>query len=398
METPNQNLIVITHGGIIDDIFRIANDLPILEKTEMKKPYGCVSILNSSRGGVQNEISWQKEGWAKADFLPRIIAESPTGGSLYLFPHQVGGSLPLLRGDRGELCKPATKRELAVYRELFSPNAKEEIANIAKFVPKYFGTVEVDLNHIFSDPQNQLQGVDSNKSENQQDLWNQLSAHRYKKLIRANSGVDAEVKKKHEKTDEENNKVFLYLVIENLTHGMKKPHVLDIKMGTRQHRDDEPPEKIERKLRRCASTTSATLGFRVNGFQTYKNSHEIYRKDKYWCRELKTVESLEKVMELFLSCASLNGKVPTMKCKTIVEKLAKLTEAIKLVNWRFYGASILFVFDDFSKNDASCEVVLIDFGSCEMYPSVGGEYDEGFVLGIYNVARIFKSFLGEDEE
>ena len=35
--------------------------------------------------------------------LPRIVAESPTGGNLYLFPDQVSGSFPMFVGDSGKL-------------------------------------------------------------------------------------------------------------------------------------------------------------------------------------------------------------------------------------------------------------------------------------------------------
>ena len=86
-----------------------------------------------------------EELWGGVDHLPQVVAESPTGGQLYLFPHQVAGSIPLLRGDLGELCKPASHRELEVYQKM-----QTECPAIAAFAPAYLGKVVIDVMHILS--------------------------------------------------------------------------------------------------------------------------------------------------------------------------------------------------------------------------------------------------------
>ena len=89
---------------------------------------GCVSVLLFSGG------KWRDEQWAGVDHLPQVVAESPTGGQLYLFPHQVAGSLPMFRGDRGELCKPATEMELKVYQCMPSV-----YPGLVAFTPTFYG-------------------------------------------------------------------------------------------------------------------------------------------------------------------------------------------------------------------------------------------------------------------
>lgn len=107
-----QHVVVVTHGGVIDDIFRNARSMPPQQLTGVEKPYGSLSVL------VYSDGRWRVELWGAVDHLPQVVAESPTGGQLYIFPYQVAGSLPMLRSDLGELCKPASQHEIDVY-EIF---------------------------------------------------------------------------------------------------------------------------------------------------------------------------------------------------------------------------------------------------------------------------------------
>ena len=68
-----------------------------------------------------------------------------------------------------------------------------------------------------------------------------------------------------------------YLVLEDLNKSYVHPCILDVKIGTRTYctfhsyhsfpGDGAPPQKIERHIRMCKSTTSGSLGIRVCGMR-----------------------------------------------------------------------------------------------------------------------------------
>lgn len=413
-----RQLIIVTHGGVIDDIYRIACKLPLPEKTNLKKPFGCVSALLHENG------NWRDEQWVRADHLPRVVAESPSGGHLYLFPNQVSGSFPMLRGDRGELCKPATPNELSCYTAIFAdPPISYEISRLKECVPKLLGTVDVDIasfiqetpvgpnspqdqhimdagslagsgllslaSHGDDDTRKSVETIDEvitstssdreefkikpRKSFSVSGLWSRFVKDRWHKLVRQS----------------EANTRCVYLVLEDVTYKQLNPNIMDVKVGTRQHRDTETEEKKARKEARCVASTSASHGLRVHGITMFPRNKfgKMVRIDKYEGRKLQ-VNGLFDSLKDFVDAPTAD---PRLVVARVVARLETIRECVKGVTWRFYGSSILIVFDSKVK-DPVVHVRLIDMGSCDMNPQ-GTSYDEGLVLGLTNLIRGFREGL-----
>mmetsp|Transcript_35095 Transcript_35095/g.56188 ORF Transcript_35095/g.56188 Transcript_35095/m.56188 type:complete len:694 (+) Transcript_35095:453-2534(+) len=416
-----EQIVLVTHGGIIDDLFRNAHHLPPTQLTGLKKPYGSLSVLV-----FQNE-HFHEEVWGGVGHLPQAVAESPSGGQLYLFPHQVAGSFPMLRGDLGELCKPATENEMVTY-EVFA----KECPQVAIFAPAYMGKVVIDVEHIINNKKS-LSGPlefmhtpveedesmipDENNGDSSMDALgkrqrgdstmhinsnsqrlDQMSGPGQKKrqkflgsgeeesamtdavsLGSADDGmmqvdqnattlannahlqrVDQRewsvdtlwgrfIESRKHKAVEVGRGKFVYLIMENLTHGLTRPFIMDLKMGTQQHGSFESAEKKASKQRRVENTTSKTLGARIGGMQVYdEKEHAYVLRDKYWGRNLDNAGMYNALRDFVTEQST--GHVRQVVVKDIISQLDMLEEAVKSTYWRFYGCSVLIVYDSFNPN------------------------------------------------
>lgn len=231
-------------------------------------------------------------------------------------------------------------------------------------------------------------------------------------------------------------RVQFFILLEDLTAGMNKPCVLDLKMGTRQYGLYADEKKKKSQRRKCQTTTSQQLGVRLCGMQTWNVKKQEYLfEDKYYGRDLSSGREFQDALTRFLydgvSYRSVVKKIPS-----ILQQLSKLENMIrKLHSYRFYASSLLILYDgdaagkgqrgSESKDSQSTEkarmtrrgsedwhkdedvkLKIVDFANCvtgedELPPDVTcppqhpGDIDRGYLRGLRTLRMYFQRILKE---
>jgi len=179
-----------------------------------------------------------------------------------------------------------------------------------------------------------------------------------------------------------------YLILEDLTAGMEKPCILDLKMGRQTHEENASIKKTVMLKALDSYSTSKNFGFRVCGMRVYQvKTGEFVVKDKPWGTAVKNnTESMLEALKIYFN----NGERIQYGAIT-----AMLPFLMKLKAWfetqtifRFVGSSILFLYDGKSLNNPKVNVRMVDFAHSDELK--GERKDEDYLFGLNTLIELFK--------
>ncbi|ORY09667.1 inositol polyphosphate kinase-domain-containing protein [Clohesyomyces aquaticus] len=325
--------------------------------------------------------------------------------NLQAFGNAAAGHDGVLSDESGSVVvKPCTPAEIAFYESVAADHP-----DLAPHLPKYMGTLSL--------------GADAKLA---------VAGDEESGMIQTANGIE---RLHGRKLDTE-----MHIVLENITHGFKKPNVLDLKLGAQLWDEAAKPEKRARLDEVSSNTTSGSLGFRIAGMRTYmgesvpeigdglKEYVEQVDESSFWVfnkmygRKFNTKDIVEGFVAYVLPTSK--SKVELERAEEVLEyfldQVTDIQKVFESKESRMYSASILLVFegdlDEYAKTKKTvaaaarkevtgedddddedlpklAAVKMIDFAHATWHPGQGP--DENALRGIRSTATILKDLLDQ---
>lgn len=255
-----------------------------------------------------------------------------------------------LSDPNGELfIKPCVQQEIDFYE-----TANQHHPEFAALMPVYIGTLSLNDVTDVDSLNEQLPGISDHMSQGLKEeavLRAKEAAIAEATADTAESPVDIAWKPNKTRRIPTNRSV----VLQNSTHGFKKPNILDAKLGRRLWADDAPMEKRKRFDEITKVTTNGSHGFRIAGMRVYKGSdnpeeldadgYRVYNKDygRFQVNKDNVVQEMRKF--IFNKTAGIDADLGRAVAQAFLEDLKRVEHVLANSETRMYSASVLFTFE-----------------------------------------------------
>ncbi|KAL1915206.1 uncharacterized protein VTP21DRAFT_7482 [Calcarisporiella thermophila] len=137
----------------------------------------------------------------------------------------------------------------------------------------------------------------------------------------------------------------VYICMENLVAGFKKPCLMDLKIGTRLYDDDASEEKKARMQQQALKTTTGSLGIRITGFQVWNESTKSYYTFERELGRSLTADGVPDALARFFSADGLTQDQRAMLIERFMDELYAFEEMLREQEVRLYASSLLFIYE-----------------------------------------------------
>jgi hypothetical protein len=147
--------------------------------------------------------------------------------------------------------------------------------------------------------------------------------------------------------------------MEDITSGMQRACVMDLKMGTQTWTDDAFYLKRLQLESRDSATTTSKLGFRVTGFRVYRKdklSFDVREKDA--CAQVTESTAEHFLQDFFQDGGKFRVDVLTFYIRKLRELIGWFRDQNRI---SFYSSSLLFVYDSSHDSPSFIHFFLIAF-------------------------------------